>query len=480
MRARNHTGNERRDMQRAGFRSDPRPPNGDTTASLRSTLRKQTMELRREDKRYRKLDASFHELYREHSRLQVDVKHLKSDNKILSSDISNFDEKLTYITDTYMGPYARTRGIRVQDSSYVTLDRVLEPMLGDALKAKSLEITVADLQSKVQSSSSQVQSLEAELTEMDVSQTEVQYLKDQVQSLQRQLLARVDKERVISDDHLGNEFRNLVALVKSLSRSVRFARDTELSEVLDTRVLLSGVRANQWGTRARKKFFIEAWTWSVLLEKTFRTPFTILGSNDTAMAEIWSGMFDNKHHHGWPVPSALCESWRYKTVEHAVETMDLIDEAKVSVRGREFPGGTPSQDAEGEDSQIRNEVANEIGTRLANLSSATDFQILPKVVEAAHTLALHMSLQRSRIQLTFPSVDDAFDGTKMTPLPDPDGEDRVDGVVAFVVRPALTKWGNAYGEYFDQRYDIVPALVQLQAHHEEAYHEKVMVKLEPL
>jgi hypothetical protein len=46
----------------------------------------------------------------------------------------------------------------------------------------------------------------------------------------------------------------------------------------------------------------------------------------------------------------------------------------------------------------------------------------------------------------------------------PYGEDDVDnGIVAFVINPGLTKWGDVHGKAFDYRYDIVPARVQLEA-----------------
>lgn len=46
-------------------------------------------------------------------------------------------------------------------------------------------------------------------------------------------------------------------------------------------------------------------------------------------------------------------------------------------------------------------------------------------------------------------------------MPDLDGDDIDDGVVAFIVKPGLRKWGNAHGKMLDQYYDIVPSLVQL-------------------
>jgi len=47
-------------------------------------------------------------------------------------------------------------------------------------------------------------------------------------------------------------------------------------------------------------------------------------------------------------------------------------------------------------------------------------------------------------------------------LPGFEGDDVDSGKVAFVVNPGLTKWGDTHGKKFDCRYDIVPALVQLE------------------
>lgn len=137
--------------------------------------------------------------------------------------------------------------------------------------------------------------------------------------------------------------------------------------------------------------------------------------------------------------------------------------------------GTALHKSESEGLRTRTLIANEIGTKLANLSTAADFPLLSRIVEAAFALALQMSLQRSRLQITFPNVGDRLDHAQMAPIPDPDGKDFEDEVVAFIVKPGLTKWGDAYGKHFDQRHDIVPSFVQLQPHVEE-----IKIKSEPM
>lgn len=305
---------------------------------------------------------------------------------------------------------------------------------------------------------------------------QVQSLQGEVQNLQRQLLSKVEKVHVVPDDVFDKDFRNLVAVIKSLSRSVKITREANMWKALDNRGLLLDVHDHHWSTRARKKCFIEAWIWSVLLDHVFKTPFTILGENGAAIAELWSKLFDDKHVRGWPRPSASCESWRCSTLEHAVASMipETSSQTSVVVEGGIADGATPAN-SETVELQMRNAVANEIGTRLANLSTAVDLQLIPKAVEAAFALGLQMSLQRSRLQVTFPNVDDQFDRAQMSSIPDSNGEDIEDGVVAFIVRPGLSKWGDAEGKHFDQRYDIVPSLVQVQAHREE-----VKIKLEPM
>ncbi|KAJ8113128.1 hypothetical protein OPT61_g4673 [Boeremia exigua] len=84
------------------------------------------------------------------------------------------------------------------------------------------------------------------------------------------------------------------------------------------------------------------------------------------------------------------------------------------------------------------------------------------IVDRAFTLALEMSLQNCRFQVTYPSAGAKFHDGSMSSLPDLDGEDISDGIVAFVVNLGLTKWGDAHGKMLDQRYDVVSALVQLE------------------
>lgn len=434
-------------------------------------LKKAKDELKKEKHRYRSLEGTKNKLQTEHRQQKSEIENLKYDLKHLQ----RIEEDIYYIADHYLRPYARKRGLRVKDDTITSYDDVLKPMLKDALQVHPLRSEVLNLRVSAQATKDEVQALRSRLAEVRVSHNQSQAMHDQVrslqeevQSLQKQLLTKVEKVHVVSDDVFDKDFRNLIAMVKSLSRSVRITKDMNMLESLDSRGLLTDVHDHHWSTRARKKCFVEAWIWSVLLDHVFKTPFTIIGENGAAIAELWGKLFDDKPHRGWPSPSALCESWRCTTVKHAVATMgqDPSLEANIKAEGG-IAHSTSPEESDSAELRTRNAVANEVGTRLANLSTAANFPLIPKIVETAFALELRMSLQRSRLQVTFPNVDDQFDRAQMMSIPDPDGEELEDGVVAFIVRPGLTKWGDAYGKHFDQRYDIVPSLVQLQAHRQE-------------
>ncbi|KAF3034582.1 hypothetical protein E8E12_002188 [Didymella heteroderae] len=441
-------------------------------------LKKTKEDLRKERHRYRSLEGTKNKLQTEHRQQKSDIENLQLDLKHLRY----IDEDMCYFTNTYLRPYAQKRGVRLKDDTLVSYEAVLKPMFNDALQAHNLRSEVKNLQGHVQATEEEAEALQTRLAEAQVLSEESRALHDQVQSLQnevqklqRQLLAKVEKVRVVTDDAFDKDFRNLAAMVKSLGRSVKITKETNMSEALGNRGLLLDVQDHQWSTRARKKCFTEAWIWSVLLDCVFKTPFTVLGENGAAIAELWGKLFDNKHVRGWPNPSALCESWRRTTVEHAVAGMS--QDMSLGTNNKAEGGltdGAPPQELNDAELQMHNAVANEIGTRLANMSTAADFQLIPKVIEAAIALSLQMSLQRSRLQVTFPNVGDRFDRARMASMHDPDGEDMEDGVVAFIVRPGLTKWGNAHGKHFDQRHDIVHSLVQLEAH------RGVEVKSEPM
>lgn len=452
-------------------------PYSNSVYTMRSDLRTSEFRLRnaedglkKEQHRYRSLEGQKNKLQTEHKQQKVEIEHLQ--NKLeLHKDT---EQQVHRITDRYISEYARKRNIPIEGDRPASYRAVLIPMLNDALQAHFLRSQVSNLKADAQVQQDEFQALQIQFAERRVKYRavygQVQSLQEDVKILQKQLLNKVEKVQVVSDNVFSKDFCNLSAMVKSLSRSVRINQDMNMWEVLDNRGLLLHVHNHHWSTRARKKYFTEAWIWSVLLDHVFKTPFTILGETGAGIAELWSKLFGNTQYRDWPSPSASCENWRCTTVEHAVASMEQDTGPKASFKMADDASPQEFNDAE---LQMRNDVANLIGTRLANLSTAVDLQLIPKIIEAAFALGLQMSLQRSRLRVTFPNVDDRFDRARMASNPGPDGEDTEDGVVAFIVRPGLTKWGDAHGKHFDQRYDIVPSLVQLQPRR-----EYVAVKLE--
>ncbi|KAG9203699.1 hypothetical protein G6514_002310 [Epicoccum nigrum] len=235
--------------------------------------------------------------------------------------------------------------------------------------------------------------------------------------------------------------------------------------VLGIGCLLRDVDSKHWNSRARKKGLAEAWIWSVLIDRIFASPFALSEEHGGTMTDLWYRLFGAGHNHEWPIPSVMCEKWRYTTTEHSVNAFglaDLIGDDQAADKMVQDDDCRSSFYEQSSSSNVRNKTIRIVSTRLATVSSKGDFAQIPGIIDQAMTLALEMSLQRCCLQVTYPAVNANFVKSQMSAVADADGEDMQDGVVAFVVHPGLTKWGDANGKDLDQRYDIVPSLVQLQ------------------
>jgi hypothetical protein len=112
---------------------------------------------------------------------------------------------------------------------------------------------------------------------------------------------------------------------------------------------------------------------------------------------------------------------------------------------------------------VRETVRNKIATALAKISVSPDMTQVQNIIDKAFSVALQMSLQRYRLQVTWPKVGDIFCDGEMSAMPNLDDGDDNKGIVAFIVNPGLTKWGDTHGGHFDQRFNIVQPLVQLES-----------------
>ncbi|KAF1911225.1 hypothetical protein BDU57DRAFT_525007 [Ampelomyces quisqualis] len=283
-------------------------------------------------------------------------------------------------------------------------------------------------------------------------------LRNQVRVLQKEMLARVEKCDAIPDEQFAQDFRNLVASIKTLSRTMKFAEKIDLVGILETPLMLCDVDKKHWEGRARKKCMIEAWIWSVLLESIFGSPFGILGIAATNLQEVWYGLFGAGDFHDWPTPSPLCETWRCTTMESiygGVAVRDIVEQGLAKKEGE-------LTIIEESILKTRHLVSKVIETRLKIISPDNAFKHVPSIVDKAFALAGQISTQRARLQIAYPGVGSKFDKQFMTPRSDANCKDLEDGSVAFIVNPGLIKWGDAHGKNLEHRYDIVPALVQLE------------------
>ena len=426
---------------------------------LRTMLRRRDSDLQREKQRYRGLEGNFRIA-------QDDLKQLKINNAHLRAELFNVDEKVFSVIENHMQSYARQRGFGFETMTGRSVPRLLDQLLHNTMKNKDLREETRSLRLDAQTLRSKLQLAENAEVDRQIAQDQAKALQEQVHTLQQQLLARVDKECAISDDKFTKEFRCLVASIKSLSRSIHIKKDMNMLAVLGVGCLLIDVNSDHWNTRARKKCLAEAWVWSVLIDRVFTSPFATLEERGGSMADLWYRLFGGDHQHGWPTPSALCEKWRYITMERSVEAFGLDTSMNDGVEDARMVHDDKLdslfQDDETVCSRVRANAINIISTRLAAVSPKGDFVQIPGIVDRAISLAAEMSLQHCRLQVTYPAVNASFVESQMSTITDPDGEYTQDGVVAFVVNPGLTKWGDAKGKDLDQRYDIVPALVQLE------------------
>ncbi|KAL7775115.1 hypothetical protein CFE70_006033 [Pyrenophora teres f. teres 0-1] len=288
------------------------------------------------------------------------------------------------------------------------------------------------------------------------SAAQVASLTEQVQMLQKEMLSNVEKVHVASDEELAKDFRVIVALVKTLSRTVPIAENQDFVAKLGSGLLLQDVPLHLSTGRGQMKVLVEACIWSMLVEKVFRTPFVIFGGSCEVLSANWSNIYLSDHCNGWPRPTTLSETWRYTTVESMLE---LVDQDVIVHGKKKDKAGMLERDV----INLRNETLHLIGRRLNSVSSANIMQApVQNIINKALAFALQISLQRVRLQVTYPEIGDIFDADMMKSTSEADCEDVEHGTIAFVVNPGLTKWGDTHGKNLDQRYDIVPSLVKIE------------------
>jgi hypothetical protein len=365
--------------------------------------------------RYKQLKHECGTIQMENDRLTKKLENCANKNTIQKQYVDRYN----YIVRQFLLPYAQDRHIHFDDRTADTLNFVLSPLVQDAQEAEAL--------------------------------------RDRIQTLQKELLAREKMIGAISDEKFAKDFCKLAAQIKTLSRLLRPYDNLDVVEALGFCIMASGVAPHHWDSRVGRKLFIEAWTWSVLMQMVFRNPFTIFGVESGTIANLWSSMFGSEHCHGWPTPSPPCETWRHRTMEQLVAVVDedIITQGKMKENYLYLEQHVVD---------ARASVISTLETGLANITSKVDSSQVLQIVDEAFTLLMHMSVQLPRLQIKYPRCGDSFDKTEMklqAILDEEDGNDH--GIVAAIVNPGLVKWDDVRGKNHGHHYAIVPALVRLQA-----------------
>ncbi|CAI9626554.1 unnamed protein product [Alternaria burnsii] len=386
---------------------------------LREQLEQQNDMFQNLHLKYESIKEAYKKMRDERSELREQIENLHQHLQALEIESHYTTTRYNYLVEKVVLPYAECRNLQWDEQTAETIDIVVDPLIADALQADSL--------------------------------------REQKAALQRELLAGVEKGEVTTDEHFAQEYRNLAGLIKTSSRSIRLEPDVDVIGALGSVVLLKNVARGERMSRVQKKYTIEAWTWSVLLGLVFRDPFIMFGTMTEILRSLWSVLFDRLPDHDWPAPSVLCETWRYTTMERLVG--GIVDPKIITQRMMK----EKYQPLEQSLINARDNVVEVMNIGLAAVSSQIDVSELHQIVDKAFELTMHMSFQRARFQVTYPRIGDEFNPQSMKSIPGSDGEELNEGIVALVVNPGLTKWGDAHGKNLDHRYDIVASLVQLEA-----------------
>ncbi|KAI4909432.1 hypothetical protein J4E90_008129 [Alternaria incomplexa] len=408
------------------------------------------------------------------------VSQLTIDNANMESSKTIYEDKYGYIVNKAILPYAEAAGLQFDDRTKASVDTVMEPFYNDAMTTLDVrnELRPDDVEMRVlkdelmasrlygQSLEEQNQFQETEIQklrqDLESSKAAVENSRTQTQVLQKEMLARVPKIQAISDEAFSRRFHTLASMVKSLSRSVRITPEVDVLAILQPPMLNSDVPDTQWSNRARKKAYIEAWIWSTLLEMVFSSPFVFCRRLAKTLHDAWFHLFGDVNPLEWPEPSPESENWRCTTIEKLMDRIGRETITEGQTQGKNRQSDEKTRDLQISVIQSREKVSEFITTNLTAIYSGTDFSHVLNIVNQAFALSLDMSLQRSRIQMTWSNIGTDFVAEHMSAIPDRNGEDIREGVVAFIVSPGLTKWGDANGNHFDKCHDLVPSLVQIE------------------
>ncbi|OAG11881.1 uncharacterized protein CC84DRAFT_1079946 [Paraphaeosphaeria sporulosa] len=281
----------------------------------------------------------------------------------------------------------------------------------------------------------------------------VEALDAKVLSLQQKLLCNVDKIDAVPDAMFATEFRQLAKAIKALSRQIQL-KDPESLIRIDavTQSLLVGrVKREDLNSAVCIRPIIEAFVWSILYSRLFCNPYKDCHQLSSTIYALANKILSN-HQHRWPSPTTSSEKWRVISMEQLVQRVGEEAIATGKIQGK-------CLQLEANIRRVRSKVKDIIEGYLIRVSPGTNFSRVDAIVDKAFSLALHIFLQRCRIQVVYPDIGDTYD--KEQPHLDSIAEsiEVEKGRVALIASPGLAKWVDGEGKHLDQRLDVVPAMV---------------------
>lgn len=425
-------------------------------------------------------DENSAELRKENVHVKEMVEGLKEECHQLESFGEYWKYRYDHVVDVAIRPYAESKHLAFDEFTESSVNTIRRLLLDDALQTEdlhhhlhSMSLQIQDTRDELVASQIQCLSLEeqnitrqAELQDLvqnlGISQSETQKIHVQMRALQKEMLANVSKVQAVSDETFSRDFHALASSIRSLGRSVVPAQGVDVLEILQPSEFLEKVGKHQWNTRARKKAYVEAWIWCALISYVFLNPFTFFGKIAKNLDVAWTCIFGEEHGEEWPDPSPDSEAWRLNTVKNLLKQIGRETVAEGQTGGKNWHANRVIGDLQESVLEMRAATVNTIKGNLEAISPKADLVQISDIVNQASTLAMNLSLQRCRLQVTYPDIGERFEPDGMSAVPDRNGHDIREGVVAFVVNPGLTKWGDANGNHLEEWYEIVPSLVQLE------------------
>ncbi|KAL5391242.1 hypothetical protein PMIN06_009770 [Paraphaeosphaeria minitans] len=375
-----------------------------------------------------KLAAESYELREENKQLKKETDTLTAKCEQLEHGHKEIDEVHKSVSDRYdyvvkhmLEPYASSNNTAYDDYDGETINTTLQPLMNDAATSASNRSLVEALEAKVL-------------------------------SLQQELLSNVEKIDPIPDAMFATGFRQLAKAIKGLSRQMEFTNPESLIciDAIRQSLLVGRVKQEHLTSAVRMRPIVEAFVWSILYGRLFYSPFSMFESMD--LVNAFSVLFGEDHQHQWPSPTTSSEQWRLISMEQLVQRV-----GEEAIATGKLQGQCPQLEANIQ--RVRFQVKEIIEGHLIRVSPGKTFSRVDAIVDKAFSLALHIFLQRCRIQVVYPEIGDTYD--KEQPHLDSIAESiEVDnGRVALIASPGLAKWGDGEGKHLDQRLDLVPAMV---------------------